>query len=291
MSENFGVSAALLTPFNADGSIAGQMMADHARYVLDNGCSSLTLFGTTGEGASLGLTERIWAVRFLRQAGIASERMILGIEVDAPPQAIAELQAGIELQCRSFLLAPPHYYKGVSDAGLYAWYCTVLEGFSDLDLRIILYNIPQVTGVEITPKLAARLYDRFPSLVYGVKDSSGEWGSAEALLALKDDLAILIGDERLLGRGCELGAQGCISGLANFYGGLLRQIVNTGQQNEAISALVEALMPVPVVPAVKLIAARVFGQEQWVLPRPPLAVLTAQERQSLLADHDKIFRH
>ena len=54
----FGLSAALVTPFRADGAVDLPRMLRHARHVLAEGCDSITLFGTTGEGFSIGMTDR-----------------------------------------------------------------------------------------------------------------------------------------------------------------------------------------------------------------------------------------
>jgi len=290
VSEIFGVSAALLTPFDHSGGIAHELMAKHASHVLANGCSSITLFGTTGEGASVGTGERMEALARLLEAGINPDQVVMGIKADAISDAIEELRAGIGQQCSSFLLAPPHFFKGVSDEGLYCWYCAVLSEFSGQELRIILYNIPQLTGVTISTQLAARLQVRFPSLVYGVKDSSGEWSSAQGFLTLKDDLAILIGDERLLVRSAGLGAQGCISGLANFYGKELSEMMQTGIMNPSIFKLVEILVTVPIVPAVKLFASHIYNVQQWLNVRPPLTGLNNMEKVQLLSDYENIFK-
>ncbi len=66
----FGLSAALVSPFAADGSPDLPRLARHATWVLGHGCDSLTLFGTTGEGFSIGLRDRGEMVRAVAEAGI-----------------------------------------------------------------------------------------------------------------------------------------------------------------------------------------------------------------------------
>ncbi len=288
MLGNFGVSAALLTPFAHDGAIKHDMMAKHALHVLENGCSSITLFGTTGEGASLELSERMNALAYILKSNINPEHIILGIKSDAILSAIKELRAGIGLNCRNFLLAPPHFFKQVCDEGLYSWFCSVLGEFSDQDLKIILYNIPQLTGVTISPELCSRLYSQFPSLIYGVKDSSGDWNSAIGFLSLKDNLSILIGDERFLAKAVSLGAKGCISGLANFYGERLATIMRSAKQDQVITELVNIIVCLPIVPAVKMIASYIFDNQQWQHLRPPLIGLSEKEQEQLLANYKQI---
>ena len=74
MLQTIGISTALLTPFDEDGAINHEIMSAHASWVLSEGVSSVTLFGTTGEGASVSPAERIDAVGALLASGIAAEK-------------------------------------------------------------------------------------------------------------------------------------------------------------------------------------------------------------------------
>lgn len=71
MTQKFGLSAALTTPFKTDGSIDIDAMIAHARRCLSSGCNSVTLFGTTGEGSSIGSVERQTILSRFIEAGIA----------------------------------------------------------------------------------------------------------------------------------------------------------------------------------------------------------------------------
>ncbi|MFP3711756.1 dihydrodipicolinate synthase family protein, partial [Paraburkholderia sp. SIMBA_009] len=76
MTQKFGLSAALTTPFKTDGTVDIDAMITHARRCLEKGCDSVTLFGTTGEGCSVGSHERqIILSRFI-EAGIAPSRLV-----------------------------------------------------------------------------------------------------------------------------------------------------------------------------------------------------------------------
>ena len=72
--QRFGLGCALITPFAADGSVDVVRLVGHARRVLADGCVSVTLFGTTGEGASLGLASRAAALGHRRSALARSAR-------------------------------------------------------------------------------------------------------------------------------------------------------------------------------------------------------------------------
>ena len=140
--------------------------------------------------------------------------------------AIAQGRAGLMLGCPSFLLAPPFYFKGAGDAGLFDWIAAVLTGLGPKASNVILYHIPQVTAVGLSMALVDRLKKAFPAQVSGVKDSSGDWHNAQALLQQHGDLHILVGDERLLARAMTLGASGSITGLANIAPDLMLPLID-----------------------------------------------------------------
>ena len=125
----FGLSVALATPFTEDRAIDLPRLVAHGRQSLADGCTSLTVFGTTGEGASLGLNERQRALGALVGAGIDPKtQLVVGIAAASVEDAIAQGRAGLMLGCPSFLLAPPFYFKGAGDEGLFDWFAAVLTG-------------------------------------------------------------------------------------------------------------------------------------------------------------------
>ena len=127
-------------------------------------------------------------------------QLVVGIAAASVEDAVAQGRAGLMLGCPSFLLAPPFYFKGAGDEGLFDWFAAVLRVLGPAASNVILYHIPQVTSVGLSIELVDRLKKAFPQQVTGVKDSSGDWSNAEALLKHHGDLHILIGDERLLAR-------------------------------------------------------------------------------------------
>src|SRR5690606_29950740 len=103
---------------------------------------------------------------------------------------------------------------------------------------VVLYHIPQVTGVPLSSTLVGRLARAFPGVVAGVKDSSGDWASTERLLADHPDLHILVGDERLLARAVRHGGSGAINGFANFCAGAVLPMIERGEDVPGIAELV-----------------------------------------------------
>lgn len=288
-ADRFGLSVALATPFAEDRSIDLPRFVAHGLQSLADGCASLTVFGTTGEGASLGLTERHRALGAIVGAGVdPATQLVVGIAASSVEDAIAQGRAGLMVGCPSFLLAPPFYFKDPGDDGLFDWLAAVLTGLGPKAGNVILYHIPQVTSVGLSVALIDRLKKAFPHQVKGVKDSSGNWENTRTLLGCHGDLHILIGDERLLAQGMNLGASGTICGLANIAPDLMRRPVN-GIEEPRVAAMVELVLPFAVTAAVKaLVGHRRNEPVAWSRMRAPLRSLGEAECRKLFAAIDGI---
>ncbi len=288
-ADRFGLSVALATPFAEDRSIDLPRLVAHGRQSLADGCNSLTVFGTTGEGASLGLNERHRALGALVGAGVdPASQLVVGIASASNEDAIAQGCAALMLGCPSFLLAPPFYFKGAGDEGLFDWFAAVLSGLGPKASNVILYHIPQVTSVGLSMELVDRLKKAFPKQVTGVKDSSGDWANAQALLKQHGELHILIGDERLLAKAMNLGASGAITGLANIAPDLMRALID-GIEEPRVNAMVDVVLPYAVTAAVKaLVGHRRNDPVAWSRMRAPLKSLGEADCLKLFAAIDGI---
>jgi 4-hydroxy-tetrahydrodipicolinate synthase len=288
-ADRFGLSVALATPFAEDRQIDLPRFVAHGLQSLADGCASLTLFGTTGEGASLGLNERNRALGAMVGAGVdPKKQLVVGIAASSVEDAIAQGRAALMLGCPSFLLAPPFYFKNAGDEGLFDWFAAVLRGLGPQASNVILYHIPQVTSVPLSVELVGQLKKAFPNQVKGVKDSSGDWDNAQALLKAHPELHILIGDERLLAKAMQLGASGTICGLANIAPDYMQGPVN-GVEEPRVNAMIEVVLPYAVTAAVKLL----IGQRRnepviWSRMRAPLRSLGDAEGRKLYAAIDMI---
>ena len=284
----FGISAALLTPFADDGSLDAERLADHAARLLDRGLAGVTPFGTTGEGASVGAAERVDALDAFVARGLPMARVTFGITACALPDALAQARAARERGARSVLVAPPFYYPDPDPEAVHDWHAALLAGLP-AGLELVLYHIPQVTGVALEPDTVGRLHAAHPDRVRAVKDSSGDAASARAFLALGGP-EVLIGDERLLGGLAAEGAAGAISGLANLYPERLVKVFGDARGDAALDAAVEAVVSRPIVPALKALMAERAGPAggaAWARVRPPLAPLDGPVRAALLEEIDR----
>ena len=284
-----GIWAAMTTPFMEDGAIDVARLAAHALDVLRRGCVGVSAFGTTGEGPSIGIGERAAVLAALVAAGVPPERIVPAVTASAVEDALAQARTAEAAGCRALLVTPPFYFKDVPQAAVTEWFSAFLTGLGAEGPGVVLYHIPQLTGVAVPAETVAELRARFGERILGVKDSSGDWDNSEKLLKSFSDLAILIGDERLLARGAALGGAGSISGVANVRPDLLNAMVASGKGDERVDALVEALLRHPVTPAVKALVAHQSGDPAWLRTRPPLEALSAADAAALGQQSDAIF--
>jgi 4-hydroxy-tetrahydrodipicolinate synthase len=284
-----GVLVPMLTPFNDDMSIATDLYVTHAKQLLDQGCAGLVPFGTTGEALSVGIDERIAAVRALVDAGVDPALMIPGTGLSNVADTARLSRACLDMGCAGVMTLPPFYYKGVGEEGLYRHFVQLIGAIGD-DARVFLYHIPPIAVVGIPVSLAARLHSEFPEQVVGIKDSSGEWDNTRALLGT-EGLIVYPGSELPLVEALELGAPGCISATANLNGNAIARLIDAwfdGDTN-AVSELRDQvkrfrllLQDYAPIPAQKRLLALTTGDERWANVRPPLAPMDEDRGRELL---------
>ncbi|MEO8486563.1 MAG: dihydrodipicolinate synthase family protein [Betaproteobacteria bacterium] len=278
----------MVTPFARDGSVDLARLSAHARRCLDEGCSSVTLFGTTGEGASLGSGQRASMLEAVDDAGLdLAVQVLAGVAASSIEDAASQANQLYDAGGRGILLAPPFYFKGVDDEGVFRWLASVIERCRS-PREVVVYHIPQVTGVPLSSALVGRLKRAYPGVVTAVKDSSGDWSSTERLLADHPDLHILVGDERLLARAMRQGGSGAINGLSNFCAKAILSMVERGDEAPGIAELVDILLRHAVTPGVKVLVAHRFRDDGFLAVAPPLLPLAAAARAELAAAYDRL---
>ena len=155
MSLSFGISPALVTPFVA-GKVDVHRLANHAKDCLSRGCRSATIFGTTGEGPSVGAVERDRVANELIGLGFPANQLVEGVIACSPEEAAASTSQALRRGAKAVLLAPPFYFRPAPDDAVYDWFAAVFEAVGSGLRDILLYHIPGMTGVPIAhPGLAS----------------------------------------------------------------------------------------------------------------------------------------
>jgi 4-hydroxy-tetrahydrodipicolinate synthase len=283
-TSRFGLSCAIATPFDAKGDVDAARLAVHAMSCLERGCDSVTLFGTTGEGASIGLSARGRIFDAMIGVGIEPRRQLLSTVVASSIEEAAEqARMALDANVRGLLLTPPFYFRGVSDDALFAWFGQLFDRLGAEARDMFAYHLPSVTGMPLSVDLIGRLKTAFPGIVVGVKDSSATWSTTEALLAAHDDLMILVGDERDLAEAVRRGGSGTICGVANVAPEILASAARYGRDDPRIRQVVEAIVAQPVLPAIKALIAHQKKDPGWRRMRPPLVDLEPAAAKELVA--------
>lgn len=289
------VIPAVLTPVREDLEIDHDAFAEHCRWLLANGCDGLAPMGTTGEANSFSVAERTEALERLVQAGVPAARMIVGVGCCAIPDTVALTRHAVELGAGGALALPPFYYKNVSDDGLYAAYDQVIQRVGDARLKLYLYHFPQMSGVPLSRALIARLHERYPDTVVGLKDSSGDWDNMKAVCETLPGFRVYAGTERYLLPVLRAGGAGTISSTVNVTGALAAQVVAQRDSAKA-DALQERLTTVrdaierrpPAIPALKRLTAERTGHPGWRYARPPHLPLDDERFAAITAELERL---
>lgn len=268
-----GIYCPTLTPVGADGEPCADLLLEHCRWLLAQGCSGIVLFGTTGEANSFTSAERRSVLEAVVAGGIDAGSLVVGTGCCAAGDTVQLTTHALSLGVHRVLVLPPFYYKNVSDRGVIDAYARTIEGVGDLRLRFFFYRIPQLSGVDINPPVIEALAARYPATIAGLKDSSGDWASTAALCdAFASSMDVMVGSERFLDKALAKGAAGCVTATANVNPRQLRDLYDT--RDDALQRLANELRDdvekSPVIPALKAMTAQRTGDSRWRNVRPPL---------------------
>src|SRR5215468_9686355 len=284
-----GVIAPVLTPFGEDGTPDPERFVAHCQWLMDEGCTALAPFGTTSEGNSLGVDERMELLEELADGDIDTSKLMPGTGACSLADAIVLTRHAVDLGCGGVLMLPPFYYKAPNEDGLFRFFAEVIEGVGDDRLKIYLYHIPPVAQVGFSLPLIGRLIKAFPETVVGLKDSSGDWNNTAAILDAHPGFEVFPGSEIFLLQGLRKGAAGCISATCNVSAAAIRNVYDNWKGPDAdklqadITALRKAIQAFPMIPALKALIAHYRRDPGWAKLRPPFVDLST-------ADADKVIQ-
>lgn len=282
-----GVMAAVLTPLDEDLRPAEETWLDHCRNLLSQGCHGLAVLGTTSEANSFSADERLALLDAAGRSGIPGARFVPGTGCCAIPDTVALTRKALEIGASGVLMLPPFYYKPVTDDGLFAAYSEVIQRVGDPRLRILLYHIPQNTGVPITLALIERLIAAYPDTVVGIKDSAGDFSNMEAMRRAFPEFRVFSGSDSFLLQLLRAGGAGSITACNNVCAGLSARLYDRWQTDEADALQVElgeiraVFQAFPLIEALKEAMTRSTGDERWRTLRPPLRPLEPAQRRGL----------
>ncbi|MFL6778968.1 MAG: 4-hydroxy-tetrahydrodipicolinate synthase [Sphingomicrobium sp.] len=204
----FGSIPALVTPFAA-GRVNEAAFRELVEWQIDEGSNGLVPCGTTGEAATLSSEEHRRVIEITVEVARGRVPVIAGCGSNNTAHAIELTRAAKEAGADAALHVPP-YYNRPNQEGIYAH----LAAIADLDIPIILYNVPSRTITDIAVETMTRL-SRLPN-VLGVKDATGNLArvSAQRQSCGEEFIQLSGNDDMALGFNA-MGGVGCISVTAN----------------------------------------------------------------------------
>jgi len=278
-----GVLAPVLTPFDSQLNPDPGRFVSFCRKLLDDGCTGLVPFGTTGEANSLSVEERERLLDALLEGGVPAEKLIPGTGCAALPDTVRLSKKAARAGCAGVLVLPPFYYKNPSEEGLYRSFAQAIDKTGEGRLRLYLYHIPQVSQVGIPLRLIERLLKAYPGVVTGIKDSSLELENARAMLRAFPGFEVFVGTEKFLVATLREGGAGCITAIANVNAPAISRAFRerTEERQREIDAVRVVFEKLPMIAALKETVARRTGDARWRAVRPPLVELSPAERATL----------
>ena len=284
-----GVIVALLTPVDREGKVDHGALRNLVDRLAGRGVAGLSPLGSTGEGYSLGLEQRLAVVDTVARAVPAGMPVIPGVFAHNHEQAAAEIAAYADHGGTAVLAAPPGYYP-LRAAEQEAYFSRLADAAA---LPLVLYNIPVYTKVQIVPAVAAALASH--PRVAGLKDSGRDLGyaaellDAVALAGAAADFSVLTGTDSMLVSYMLAGARGTICANANVVPELVLGVYDAVRAGELDDALrlearlraVQAAFRTGAPPAAYKAALAAAGVgEPWLVP--PRLPLTEAETARLL---------
>lgn len=276
-----GVIVALLTPVDREGHVDHGALRQLVERLIDRGVTGVSPLGSTGEGYSLGLEQRLAVVDTVARSVPAGMPVIAGVFPHSHDQAAAEIAAYADHGGTAVLVAPPSYYP-LSAAEQEAYFSRLADAAA---LPLVIYNIPVFTKIQIVPAVAARLATH--PRVAGLKDSGRDLGYAAELLdavaaagPAAAGFSVLTGTDSMLVAYMLAGARGTICANANVVPELVLAVyeaVRAGKLDDALRhearlRAVQAALRSGATPAAykAAIAKAGVGQPWLVPPRLPL---------------------
>jgi 4-hydroxy-tetrahydrodipicolinate synthase len=209
-----GIIPALVTPINEDESFNAQGMAEIIENALSRGVGGFLALGTSGEPTAWSFEERGVIVDTVIKQVNNRVPVIVGCGAPSTRETVRLCQMAQDKGADYLAVVTP-YFITPTEEDLYIHYCEVAR---HTDLPVLIYNIPQRTGICLSAALVEKLKS-VPNIV-GIKDSSGNFELFKEFMKLNDDkFQVIQGIDKFFLNSFKLGATAAISGPSNSIPG------------------------------------------------------------------------
>jgi dihydrodipicolinate synthase/N-acetylneuraminate lyase len=208
-----GVMPAMTTPFDNNLAVDHPFLAQHAAWLLGNGCTGLVMLGSLGEGATLENSEKVDILKTAVRVSAGKTPVVAAISSLSTANAVRLAKEAEQAGCQALMVLPPYVYT--SDwREMKNHVGTIIAATS---LSCMLYNNPVAYKTDFLPAEIAELAAEHANL-QAVKESSADVRRVSAIReVLGDSLNIFVGVDDVLVEGVNAGAKGWIAGLVNAY--------------------------------------------------------------------------
>ena len=224
-----GAMVALITPFQ-DGDIDSQTLDELVDFQLENGIDAIVPVGTTGESPTLSPAEHKQVIERVVKAVGGQVPVIAGAGSNSTAEAIEYTEFAKKTGADATLQVCPYYNKPTQE-GFYQHFKAIAE---EVDLPIVLYNIPGRCGAGMTPETIARLAEI--ENIVAIKEATGSLDQASEI-ATRCDITIISGDDSLTLPLASVGGKGVISVVANIVPADVKAMTDLILEGDFTSAL------------------------------------------------------
>jgi 4-hydroxy-tetrahydrodipicolinate synthase len=208
-----GTGVAIVTPFNADGSIDWPSFEKVINHIIDGKCEYLVVLGTTGESATIHGKEKQEVFSFVNRINAGRVALIAGIGGNDTQEVIEGFKS-FDLTGYEAILSVAPYYNKPNQEGLFQHY-KALDAATPLP--IMMYNVPSRTGMNVTGETQVRIAQECKN-VFATKEASGNFEQINYIIKNKPaDFMVISGDDPVTLQMIAAGADGLVSVVANAY--------------------------------------------------------------------------
>jgi 4-hydroxy-tetrahydrodipicolinate synthase len=230
-----GLMPAMVTPFDERGELDLEATEAVIERFIEAGVSGISPLGSTGEASHLASEERKrFAEEVVRIAG-GRVPLVMGVGATGTRETVELARHAGEAGADAVLVVSPFYWK-VGEEGLFKHFATVAEA---VDIPVVIYNLPMLTGIDLSPALIRRLAEEYPNVV-GLKDTVTEYnhvvGVLQEVKPARPDFSVLCGWEDLILPSLLAGADGSICAFANVAPELFVNLVEAAQGGDLTRA-------------------------------------------------------
>ncbi len=243
-----GVIPPITTPFEK-GNLALNRLKENFNKWNKTGLSGYLVLGSNGEAIYLNEKERLKVIEVSRDSIPDSKVMIVGTGAESTPETIRLTNQAAKLGANFGLVVTPSYFKGsMKPQVLYDHFVAVAESSR---ISILLYNVPQFTGINLDAEVVAKL--SFHPNIVGIKDSSGNIGQLNEIIYLsKKGFAVFVGSAPVFFPALCVGAVGGILAVANAAPEACVRIHHLYRQGKSTEAMALQNQLTPLAKAVTL---------------------------------------